>query len=438
MDFYLAAYNRILKIFGREILGILSRKSLKDPVFRKGRLGYYGDVAAAGKLPVVWFHAASVGEVTGAVPTLHAFGKRVPEAACLLSTGTPHGLRFARAQLSGAIPVIPFPLDFPECVERAITAISPDLFVAFETEFWPNFYNSLAVNGIPALLLNGRISESSRRLYGMASPLFSPILGYFDKMAMHSEEDRDRMLRIGVHPDRLRVLGSSKYEELISKARPEKSDYWKRILRIGETDGVIVGGSLRGSECVQLMRVYMSLREVSPGLVGIFVPRHLQNIPGMVRWLAERNVPFDLLTDIEAGRRERRASVVLVDRIGVLFEIYSIGDLIFCGGTLEPVGGHNILEPAAWAKPVFYGPYLKKVLHEHKILQNFGGSRQVRDAEDLQIQWRKYLADRNALAEIGAGGRRALNSLEGVVEHQVDLIVEMISNRKQKNHNAAT
>ncbi len=438
MNFYFTAYNRILSVFGREILGILSRKSLKDREFRTGRLGNYDHVDMGGKRPVVWFHAASVGEVTGAVPTLLAFAGKVPDAACLLSTGTPHGFHFARERLPANVPVIPYPLDFPECVTRAVTTVSPDAFVAFETEFWPNFYNALATHGIPALLLNGRISESSRRFYGLASPLFSPIFRYFDKMAMHSDEDRDRMLQIGVCPDKLQVLGSSKYEELISRARPEKSDYWKKLLKTGETGRVIVGGSLRGSECIQLMRVFENLRDISPGLVGIFVPRHLYNIPKMVRWLTEHSLPYQLLTDIEAGRQERTASVVLVDRIGVLFDIYSVGDLIFCGGTLEPVGGHNILEPAAWAKPVFYGPHLKKVLHEHRILRKFGGSRLVRSAGDLRDQWRKYIINFNELDDIGACGRRALNSLGGVVERQVDLILEMISNRKHKNPNAAT
>lgn len=429
----------MLKILGRQILDILSRDSLKDPDFRKERLGFYGDLAAMrGKRPIVWFHAASVGEVTGAVPTLLTFKKRAPTTGCILSTGTPHGLSFARAQLPTDVPVVAFPLDFPECATRAVKAINPDLFVAFETEFWPNFYNVLAVNHIPALLLNGRISESSSRLYGMISPLFSPVFKYFEQLAMHSEEDRDRMLRIGVQPDKVQVLGSSKYEELISKACPEKFGHWRRLLRIGETDKVIIGGSLRGSECIQLMRIFEDLRELSPGLLGVFVPRHLNNIPKMIRWLDERNIRYDLLTDIEANRRERKSPVLLVDRIGVLFEIYSIGDLIFCGGTLEPIGGHNILEPAAWRKPVFYGPHLKKVLHEHRILYKFGGSLLVRDAGDLLMQWRKYIFNENALEDMGAGGRQALNSLGGVVERQVDLIAKTTSNRKPNHLNAQT
>ena len=112
----------------------------------------------------------------------------------------------------------------------------------------------------------------------------------------------------------------------------------------------------------------------SAGLLGIFAPRHMKNIPKMCEWLANENIPYDLLTQIEDGSRARTAPVVLVDRIGALFEIYSVGDLIFCGGTFEPVGGHNILEPAAWSKAVFYGPHLKKVLYEHRILRDSGGS----------------------------------------------------------------
>ena len=115
--------------------------------------------------------------------------------------------------------------------------------------------------------------------------------------------------------------------------------------------------------------------------------------------------------------------MVLVDRIGVLFEIYSVGDLIFCGGTFEPVGGHNILEPAAWSKAVFYGPHLKKVLHEHRILRNFGGSFLAAGPEDLFSQWKKWLGDLAGLRKNGEAANKALHSLKGVVDRQVELIL---------------
>ena len=161
-------------------------------------------------------------------------------------------------------------------------------------------------------------------------------------------------------------------------------------------------------------------------LLGIFAPRHTKNIPKMCEWLENENVPFDLLTQIEDGSRARTAPVVLVDRIGVLFELYSVGDLIFCGGTFEPVGGHNILEPAAWSKAVFYGPHLKKVLYEHRILRGFGGSFLALDPDDLVAGWKKWLGDLDGLRKNGAAANKALNSLKGVVDRQLELILESV------------
>jgi 3-deoxy-D-manno-octulosonic-acid transferase len=376
----------------------------------------------AGK-PRIWCHAASVGEATGAIPTLTSLKKSLPNAVVFLSSGTPQGLKFARAQLPRDVGVFPFPLDFSSCVSRAISTVQPDLFVNFETEFWPNFFRELNTRGIPALLLNGRISGSSERCYRLFSPLFRPVFEQFTYMAMHSQEDMERAVRLGAPPSRITVLGSSKYEGLSEKASPQKVDLWKELLGIGNGP-VLIGGSLRGSESIELMRVNQQLRRFSAGLLGIFAPRHMENIPRMIGWLAKNNIAYDLLSQIEDGSRVRTASVVLVDRIGVLFEIYSVGDLIFCGGTFEPVGGHNILEPAAWSKAVFYGPHLKKVQHEHRILHDFGGSFVASGPDDLLIQWKKWLGDPDGLRKHGEAANRALHSLKGVVDRQVGLILD--------------
>jgi 3-deoxy-D-manno-octulosonic-acid transferase len=303
-----------------------------------------------------------------------------------------------------------------------VSALDPDLFVNFETELWPNFFRELHSKGIPALLLNGRISASSERLYRFFSPLFRPVFEQFTHMGMHSLEDMERAVRIGAPARKVMALGSSKYEGLAEKACPQRADFWAKLLRIGNVP-VLIGGSLRGSESIELMRVYRELRSVSNEILGIFAPRHMKNIPRMSEWLARNDMPYNLLTRIEGGADARTAPVVLVDRIGALFEIYSTGDLIFCGGTFEPVGGHNILEPAAWSKAVFYGPHLKKVLHEHRILRDFGGSFLASNPDDLLLQWKSWLEDLDGLQKNGEAGNRALNSLKGVVERQVQLIL---------------
>jgi len=189
-------------------------------------------------------------------------------------------------------------------------------------------------------------------------------------------------------------------------------------------------------ECIQLLEVFHSLQQVAPQLIGIFAPRHMAQIPEMARWLDDHKIAFQLLSQIESRRERRTSSVVLVDRIGILFELYALGDLIFCGGTLEPFGGHNILEPAAWGKPVFYGPHLQKVADEHNILQAFKASFLVQDSADLLGQWSYWIQHLSELRKIGDNAKGALLKLSGVSARQVEIIMTALSKRPPRDAGA--
>jgi 3-deoxy-D-manno-octulosonic-acid transferase len=246
---------------------------------------------------------------------------------------------------------------------------------------------------------------------------------------MHSEEDRQNALSVGANPERTVVLGSSKYDGLLQKVRPEAARHWRDLLGIQPQVPVMVGGSLRRSECIQLMGIYLQLCDETPDLIGIMAPRHMERIPEISRWLDDRGVPFQFLTRIESGAEQREARIILVDRIGALFELYALGDLIFCGGTFEPIGGHNILEPAAWGKAVFYGPNIQKVFYEHQTLRAVEGSFMVEDSRELVSEWKKWVHRLSELGEHGAHARRALDGVSGVAAKQVDLIMDVLQER---------
>lgn len=426
------AYNLILNTLGLGALPYVWSKTRNDPVFFKGRLGLYEEECAQtksmeGLRPRIWFHAASVGEVNGAIPTLLVLLDRLPGAAVSLSVATPQGFRFARAELPGGVRVLPFPLDYPWVLKRAFRALRPDLYVALEGEFWPNLYGLLAHDHVPCILLNGRLSHRSAERYGLLKPVFRPLFDQFRWLAMLSQEDRNHVLSLGVQEERTLVLGSSKYDGLLLRSSPQRASAYGRFLDLSPRVPVVIGGSLRRSECVQVLEVFQRLREIRPDAVGLFAPRHLERLPSMVEWLERRSIPFQLLTHLEQGKEKRYSSVILVDRMGILFDLYALGDLIFCGGTLEPIGGHNIVEPAAWEKPVFYGPHLQKVSSEHTILQFFGGSFLVSDSQDLFRQWSHWIQNISGLMDHGKGAREALGKLGGVAEKQVDLILKVLS-----------
>lgn len=425
-------YNIVLNTVGYGIIPFVWKKSELDPTFFKGRLGRYEIHADQQQgRPRIWFHTVSVGEVTGAVPTLCALHERLPESSIFLSTGTPQGYHFAQAQLPRWVRVVPFPLDFPWILKRTFQSLQPDLYVAMESEFWPNLFRYLREREIPSILLNGRLSSRSAKRYALLKSLFFPIFRQFKCLGMHSEEDRQNILGLGVSKERTLVLGSSKYDGLLQRVDPSKTSTWREKLNLPLHLPVVVGGSLRRSECIQILEVFQSLLQVEPQAVGIFAPRHLERIPNMVLWLQERGIDFQMLSHLEKTREKRRASIVLVDRIGILFELYSLGDLIFCGGTLEPIGGHNILEPAAWRKPVFYGPCLQKVLDEHSILHSLQGSFPVRDKHELLQQWTYWIQHLPALKIHGEKAKEALLKMAGVADRQVEIIMAVLAERKR-------
>jgi 3-deoxy-D-manno-octulosonic-acid transferase len=402
-----------------------SGRAAQDPVFREGRFGHYRKErgAAAEGAPRFWFHAASVGEVTGAMATIRLLRERSPSAAIWLTVGTLAGFRFAGQKLGDVAEVQPFPLDLPWVIERAIRSIRPDVYVALEGEFWPNLYRQLRNRQIPALLLNGRISERSASSYRRAKGLFQPIFRHFRWLAMHSASDCQRAMALGASPERTRMLGSAKYDSLLARTIQSDASTWRNLLGIVSDTPVVVGGSLRRSECTELLRVFRELHRNQPRLVGIFTPRHMEQLPRMREWLDSAKMPFQLFSRLRLGLEQRHSPVILVDEMGVLFDLYALGDLIFCGGTLEPIGGHNIMEPAAWGKVVFYGPHVDRVQAEHQSLQSGGAGILAKDARDLLAQWRMWLDRLTELRSRDEQARSAVRRLGGVAAKQVEMIL---------------
>ncbi len=430
MELAFGFYNLLLNSLGYGAFVLLRSRMKDDRRFWEGRAGKYEPEFSSRdrtRTPRIWLHAASVGEAAGILPTVALLRDRLPDAGVYLTTGTVHGYRFAQKQAEGKATVLPFPMDFPHVLRRAFRTLRPDLYVATESEFWPNLFQELRSRRIPALLLNGHLSAKSTKRYKALGPLFLPIFRQFRRLAMHSPEDRQNALELGAAPERTIVLGTAKYDGLSMRVRPEAVESWRNLLGISSDSPVVVGGSLRGRECAELLGVFLELRSSNPNVTGIFAPRHLHRVSEMAEWLRRHDLPFQLLSDIEGNGRQRTAPVVLVDRIGILFDLYALGDLVFCGGSIEPVGGHNILEPAAWGKAVFHGPHVEKVYQERRRLEAWKANFPVRDAADLLAQWRYWAGDPAGLKEHGERAREAVRSLEGVAARQVDLILKTLS-----------
>lgn len=378
--------------------------------------------------PRVWFHAASVGEVNGSLGIVRRLRMACLNADLFLSVGTPQGYHFARSHVPDGVCVFAAPLDVPWAVFRTVSNLSPDLFVALESEFWPVLHWCLRKHRIPVVLLNGRISKRSWRRYRRLSFIFGHVFHSIQWASVKGAEDKDRLTTLGVPAHRIVVMGSAKYDTLVDRADSAVIGTWRRRLGLADGAPVVVGGSLRGLECVTLLEIFKRLKNDHPGLVGIFAPRHLDRVPQMVEWLERERLPYELLSYfLSPTPRSRRTDCLIVDGIGHLFELYGLADLVFCGGTLVPVGGHNIVEPVAWAKTVYYGPHVEKVLDEHRVLSGYGIGVMVSDAESLYERWRAALAAGRSAASGDAAARKALDELAGAADRQVAVLQRFLN-----------
>jgi 3-deoxy-D-manno-octulosonic-acid transferase len=197
-------------------------------------------------------------------------------------------------------------------------------------------------------------------------------------------------------------------------------------LQLKSGQSVLVAGSIRDRELSWLPEIYSQLLREQADLVGIFAPRHLNRLGRLEAWLKRQGLEFQRLSSLVNGSEQRKTATILVDGVGKLFDLYGLGDLIFCGGSLVPLGGQNILEPAAWGKPVFYGPYMDNFLEASELLETAGCGIRVQDRDELLAKLRHFLANPEALKAMGSNGRAAMSDRNQIVIKQAELVRQVL------------
>ena len=392
------------------------------------RLGFHSKetIHSLSTRPLIWIHAVSVGEVGVAISLIQALEQMLPDLSIVVSTTTTHGQELAKVKLAPKATCIYFPLDFIASVRRALRHIQPDIIVCLETELWPNFLGEANRWGIPTLLLNGRISPRSFRRYRKISLLMKPLLTYFAALAMSSQDDAKRVIDIGAPANKVLVTGNMKGVGLVEQTDSNKIEGLRQRLRLQSGEPVFVAGSIRQRELFWLPEIFSRLLGQRPDLVGIFAPRHLKRIGRLASWFEQQDLKFQHLSFLMNGAEARKANVILVDGVGMLFDLYGLGDLIFCGGSLVPLGGQNILEPVAWGKPVFYGPHMDNFLEASQALERAGCGIRVRDRDELLAKLRHFLANPEELNGLGSKGQAVLRARNQIAIKQAELVRDVL------------
>jgi len=393
------------------------------------RLGFYPKsvVNRISGSPRIWLHAASVGEVSAAVAIIESLERLMPHGAVILSTTTEHGQALARDKLQSKATCVYAPIDFIVSVRKALSTIRPDILVCLETEIWPNWLFEARRMGVRLALANGRISVRSIKGYLKIRCLIRETLRQVESFSMIREADALRLMMLGVPREKIVVSGNAKYDLLLPLADPSIKGNIEEFYNLNGNIPVFVAGSTRGSEHEIVVDVYEKIFETLPETLLIIAPRHLEKVRHIKDMVLRRGFSCQFKTDLDKTGGLRTASVVIMDTIGDLQSTYSIASIVFCGGSLEPLGGQNILEAAVWGKPVLYGPSMDDFLDAKALLDKTGGGIQVKDGRELAEKALYYLTHPAEADAVGRLAKKAVMLNKGSAGKHADVIYRLLN-----------
>jgi 3-deoxy-D-manno-octulosonic-acid transferase len=376
----------------------------------------------------IWIHAVSVGEVLTVRALISDLKHSYPRLRIFLSTTTMGGQQVARRNVQDVDAVFYFPFDLAFIVRRTLRLVRPRLFVMMETEIWPNLLRQCKRLGVATVMVNGRISTRSYPRYKLVRPFFRKVLRDVDRFCMQSEESARRLIDIGADPARVSVTGSLKFDSLDLPGSPTPGRGRDRVLRyfrMTSTRPVIVAGSTMRGEEELLLRVFRRLKGSVSNPMLVLAPRNAERFAEVAQ--LSRNQAFvtarrsDLPVDAEP-----RAEVVVLDTIGELAQLYQIATAVFVGGSLVDIGGHNILEPAVFGKPIVFGSHMHNFKEIADAFIAHDAAIQVQNERDLEEALLALLTDPVRRARLGAAARALVESNRGAKDKSLAVIAQLL------------
>lgn len=414
-------YIVIAYLLAPVVIGALALRGFRDRTHWQGFSQRFGFGAPVAK-PSIWVHAVSVGEVQASAPLVNALLARFPEVPLVLTTVTPTGRARAKALFKDRVDVRYVPIDLPGSVRRFFARVKPRLAVILETEIWPNLYNRCGRLNVPLVMASARISPKSVNRYRRLVGLFRDALSHGIFIAAQSAEDAERFRSIGASPQRTHVIGNIKFDFGYPPDIESRGHELRRLL--GAQRPVWVAGSTHVKEEEQLLDAHALIRHRYSNALLVMVPRHPPRFGDVATVLKERGIPF--VTRTSGAGPGPETQVFLLDTLGELPPFYAAGDVAFVGGSLVPIGGHNLLEPAALSQPIVAGPNNFNSADIAKLLVERGAVKIVHDATELAQVVGDLLSDPAARAQMGAEGRKAVDQNRGAVDRLMAFIQPLL------------
>lgn len=419
------AYNLLLLI-GSPLLAVYLAYRLL--IKGKSREGILQRLGWAPRLPPaeggrVWLHAVSAGEAVAAAAIARRLAEISPETEVVVSTTTPAGQQQARKLLPGAKAWFYFPFDFLPCVLLALLRVRPTVIAPVETEIWPNWLWLARTLRIRTALVNGQFADRGFRGARKARPLYRWALGNLDALWMQSEQAAERALFLGARRERVRTVGNVKFEQQVSPVRAEVAAAVREALALGLGRPLWMAGSTHPGEEEQVLEAYRLAREQVPDLALLLAPRHIERAPQVMELLEREGW--------NCGRRsagmERPVDILVLDTMGELAGLYALADVVYVGGSLVPIGGHDILQPLFHGKPVLFGPHMHNQHDLARLALEAGAALQVESAAELGERVARLCSDAARREELREAGERLLEQNTGAAWECAALLARLAS-----------
>ena len=372
----------------------------------------------------VWLHAVSVGEVQACAPLVSALYQRHPGVPLTVTTFTPTGAARARALFGNLAHVRYIPFDLPGAVRRFFARVQPRLAVIFETELWPNLYRECGRRRVPLVLASARLSARSVGRYRRLGSLFRDTLAQAQVVAAQGPADAARFQTLGADPANTHVTGNLKFDfelpaDIAARGARLRGEF------AADRPLWVAGSTHGGGEEHTIIEAHRRVRDVHPQALLVLAPRHPARFDEVAQQLGQSGMRY--LRRSQAPRTgSAECTILLLDSLGELLDFYAAADVAFVGGSLVPVGGHNLLEPAALGVPILTGPHNFNSEEIARLLMARGAAQVVRDATGLRTRVSELLADPAERARMGAAGRASVDGNRGALEKLLALIEPLL------------
>ena len=389
----------------KELAGWRERLGLLPAAFRQDAPG------------AIWVHAVSVGETLAVAGLVKEFQRLYPDRKIFLTSVTAAGREAGAMKLPGVAGQFYLPFDWKRAIQRVLRQIRPSVLLIVETELWPNLLKTVSESGCHIILVNARVSDRSFPGYRLGRPFMRRVLQNISRICTQTETDAERFQALGAHPERVVVTGNMKFDG----RAPEFGSFGvsiRQTLAAESRSPVFVAGStMRGEEPLVLL-AWRKIHAKHPRSIMILAPRHPARFDEVAELLRSQQMNCIRRTslsqnDDEMRRQISQAEILLLDTIGELAEIVGVADIVFVGGSLVPTGGHNVVEPAFWGKPILFGPHMHNFRDVASLFLRAGGAIQVADADELADVVLRLLDQPSEARRMGERAKGVVNQQAG-------------------------